>query len=494
MKEEEKPRDDMIRQLNDLAVRSSRNRQSKQTGYIHLCYHPEEEERHDTIPLTENFLFALALLQSRTSENILEARAILERLLNFQASDGNFPVYLHEYPNCRDRCVGANILPALYWMLKIFHGVLGSDFHPKLRKATQALLQHSLQSLREKAFPEHLTIKLAAAAKGLGDLWNMPEVAKEGSDILAKLSDSTENTSWYSPASIADILTGLQIVYPSISNSPWKNFWKHLNSSWHQTTGAYSGAPLREFQQGFEPQPTLYDLYLGYLSGSLSQRALIDNPFHIHAALISPTMDRLTEIHYPVDVHGKIGDCNWLMFQNDAFAYSLLDQHEPGRLCHDRGRHIMRLLWGDSKRVHTLTCQGGNSAETTFSANENRVELFFHLTETVASDDREKNREITLFFDLNDDAEIIVQDVAATTFQMQDQVIIRTGGLQFTMMFTLEEGQGQFFGHVMPGNRPSQLSLKGPQRFNAYDWQFFLRTVRRTEPCKIKLEISVDCP
>ncbi len=52
-------------------------------------------------------LFALALLRSRTTENILEAKAIVDNLLHFQLKEGpsagNFPKYLHEYPNCKQR-------------------------------------------------------------------------------------------------------------------------------------------------------------------------------------------------------------------------------------------------------------------------------------------------------------------------------------------------------------------------------------------------------
>lgn len=472
-------RDDTIRQLHELALRCGRNRQSKQTGYIHLCYHPDEDDKHDTIPVVENFLFALALLQSRTTEHIIEARTLLEKLLHFQTADGNFPVYIHEYPHCRDRFLGTHILPAFYWIHKTFSSVLGSDFLLKFTQATQSLLRYNLKM--DKQAPYHLAIKLAACANGFANLWKTEATSVEA---------PRETSAWYCPSSIGDILTGLQIVYPSLSNTPWNPFWQHLISTWHEPSGTYSGPPLREFQQGFEPQATLYDLYLGYFSGHISERALIDNPFHLYAALIAPTNERIPSTS--TQATGKIEDCQWQIQRNNGYIFTLLEQQEPGRLCPDRGRHIFRLSWGNRKRVHTLVCQGGNSSHTTFKTSNNIIELFFELKDVIPSEDREKNREIQFFFDMTENPEIIIQDVAATTFQLGDVVTIRSAGLQFTMQFTLEHGQGQFFGHLMPGNRPAQLPLKGPQKFNAYDWQLFLRTVRRDVPCRIKLRMEIQ--
>lgn len=474
----------MIRQLHELALRYGRSKQSKQTGFVHLCYHPEDEEKHDTIPIAENFLFALALLQSRTSEQILEARTLLEKLLHFQSPDGNFPVYLHEYPQCRDRFVGAHILPALYWMLKIFNPVLGNEFLPKLTQATESLLKFNLRTHKEKPAPHALAIKIRASAKALGDLWNSSELSS------TQIPPAEVHSAWFCPASIGDLLIGLQMIYPSIS-SPWKPFWSHLSTTWHQKTGAYCGPPLREFQHGFEPQPTLYDLYLGYFSGELSQRALLPNPFHLQAALITQTEDKLLPQNLPYSSKGAINDCQWQLEQNESHAFTLFEQREPGRFDPDRGRQIFRLVWGNKKRAHTFICQGGNSSLSTYQIQNGIIEFLFHLEETISFEDREKNREVTFFFDIPDNAEILIQGSPATTFQLDDPIEIHSGGLKFSLQFSLEKGEGQFFGHLMPGNRPSQLALKGTQKFSGYDWQLFLRTVRRTGPCVIKVKMQI---
>ncbi len=63
----------------ELALKAGRKRQSTLTGFVHYCSeHPEKSS--ETIPTYENFCFALALLRSRIAENVLEAKALLEKL------------------------------------------------------------------------------------------------------------------------------------------------------------------------------------------------------------------------------------------------------------------------------------------------------------------------------------------------------------------------------------------------------------------------------
>ncbi len=103
--------------MNNLALLAGRKRQSPQTGFIHHCY--EDANSRDTIPLFENFCFALALFRTHIVEHVLEGKALLEKLLPFQVGD-NFPVYLHEYPTCRHPYLGEKIYPIFHWIQKEF--------------------------------------------------------------------------------------------------------------------------------------------------------------------------------------------------------------------------------------------------------------------------------------------------------------------------------------------------------------------------------------
>lgn len=118
----------------ELALKAGRKRQSEMTRFVHYCSeHPEKSS--ETIPIYENFCFALALLRSRIAENILEAKALLEKLLAFQINS-EFPVYLHEYPVCRYAGLKSKLYPVIFFILRDFHAILGE----KLREQLQAVL------------------------------------------------------------------------------------------------------------------------------------------------------------------------------------------------------------------------------------------------------------------------------------------------------------------------------------------------------------------
>lgn len=119
----------------DLAVLAGKKRQSPRTGLIHLF---PNDEALDTIPLYENFSFALALFRQKTAESVTEGKALIERLLAFQVED-NFPVYLHEFPKCFDHNMGLKIGPIFAYLLRLFGPILG-ELKPKVEKALRQIL------------------------------------------------------------------------------------------------------------------------------------------------------------------------------------------------------------------------------------------------------------------------------------------------------------------------------------------------------------------
>ncbi len=75
---------------------------------------------------------------------------------------------------------------------------------------------------------------------------------------------------------------------------------------------------------------------------------------------------------------------------------------------------------------------------------------------------------------------------------MGDVLEIHSGQLRFTIVFTLVEGEGVFYGHLSRGNRPLQISAKGALRYEAYDWQIGLRAIRRSDHCVLRASIAWD--
>lgn len=456
---------DLIRQYIDLAISYGRSLLSAQTGYIHYCYHPKSvKELRETIPLYENVLFALALFRNKQAEQMIEAKGFLNRLLSFQAVT-QFPVYLHEYPVCHDHFLGVLLLAPFYWIKKHFHFILGAELNARLDDAIQKLLffyNAPEQTIKPK-YP--IAIQLACAEIAWGEFTNNADLKQEGQKRLDFLYLMGIDASWYSPQQLGLMLASLQMVYPSLSMSPWVNMWRHFEATWHEPTHAYIGPGYDEHFEKEQPQVTLYDYFGGLCAGKLSSRCLKPNHALLLAPLLQCTEDQLIEP------------------RRTLFAYSLIDQEQPVP-SKERSFHTFKFLWGDLKHTHSLVLQGRNAIQC---AKKEANELYFHvdLAEIPELDFKERGREICFYFDANERTNVYVNDVASTTFQLNDEVIIRSGGIVVGMTFTLECGDGDFLGHIMPGNRLSQFACKHEFPYQAFDRQVFLRTVRREENCRI---------
>lgn len=484
-----------MRLLLELALNSARKRKSVQTGYLHHYYQATDQEPHLSIPLIQNFLFALALLRSRIVENIQEAKTILEGLLHFQNkkdaqnAKGNFPIYLHEFPECKDRLTAVHIGCAIYWILKHFHQILGQDLKSKLEEALVLSARYSLQVDEETKIAYAARLKIAATAFATGQLVHDSELMDRGWQLLEHLKSQSDDSSWYCPASLGSITASLLMVYPRLSKSPWSFFWNHLQSTWHCATASYVGPSLKEWQQGDEPQVSLYDLFCGYFSGKFSDRMLKESCIHLEAVLIPPCEERFTTLSYPVKSQGTVQGAKWLMHHEERLAYSYFEK--GGKQANsnvEKGYHSFKLIWGDLVRAHTFICQGGSPKETSM----NQIDITFDLEGPVEVEDREKNREILFFIDAHDELEFLVSGQKASTFLLGEEVSLKDKNLLLTLSFTLEKGNGRFLGHRMLGNRPSQLALKGSSRFHAYDWQVFLRTIQRSDLCVLNVRLRIN--
>lgn len=416
----------MIRKLIDMAVAAGRKRQSPLTGFVH--------EPLPVIPIVENALFALALLRTRTGENIEEAKNLLDRLLYFQHSDGNFPVYLHEYPNCRDRYLGLQLLLPFHLISTSFHQILGAALKSRLEEAIR-----KLQAIKFEAIPPFHAFK-----------WNV--IHKNETGDVEKLFQK-------SPAQMAELLPFLQMVHLPQVNAI-------LQKHWNRNLLAYVGPAFCEWQEGSEPQVTFYDLYMGYLSDAFSTRTLKDNVVHLQGALLQPTEEK------------------WTSGSEETIAVIPHSEEWPQNMA--RCFHRFHASWGTPELLHTLVCQGGNIVATNF---ENNSTMICTLGPLPPEGDREKAKELAFYLNVEAAPKILVGDIPATTFRMGEVVKICSAP-PFTLTFELLDGSGDFVGHIMRGNRPAQLAAKGENRYEAYDWQIVLRTLRRSETCKIQVKIG----
>ncbi len=247
--------EDFDRKITELCLSACRKRKSPQTGLIHFCYEARYEKRQDTIPLKENWSFALALLRSKLQENVLEAKEIIEKLLHFEV-EGNFPVYLHHAQECVFRSQGIYSAVYIFWILKDFQKILGEALKEKLKKC----LERCASIEREKLTPGAICI--AEALKG---------------------SSYFEEREELSPIEAADRLMAWQIL--GISEG------EKITQYWDENLGVYTRKSTLSWE-GFEPEIFLRDFFMG----KLSSRLLKDHPIHMLLSCVqrSPSQERVS--------------------------------------------------------------------------------------------------------------------------------------------------------------------------------------------------------
>jgi len=486
--------DENLRKLIELAVLAGDRRMSTQTDYVHLKHHALPEEIQYTIPIVENYLFALSLFRTKSIENITKAKTLIEKLAFFQGSNGNFPVYLHETPECKDHYLAVQLLAPIYWICQGFQQILGLELKQRLQSTLLKLITYclSISSNQEKHPPYFIRMRIAAASLAIGKLFSFDDLILKGQSLIKEFETPTNE--WFEPKYLADLMVSSQMVNTDFSKSFLKNFWTHICQTWHQGLNSYIGPKLLEYQAGFEPEVTLYDLFLGYFTGNFSKRALKDDPLHLSASLIQATNDKIDDVAPLKSWTGDLKSQSFQMVREDTHAFAFTTQNETWNPAQDKGFSPFRLSWGSLNRIHTLVTEGGNSRNISFSKDGNQLEFLFNLGELPELEDKEKSREISFYFDLFEKCSVKIEGFSATTFKIGEEVQVKVDGFNFTLKFELVKGEGQFLGHFMRGNRPSQIANKGTQRFAAFDWQLFLRTIRRPKnmECVIKVVLKLN--
>ncbi len=449
----------------ELALLVGRKWQSEQTGFVHYCYHSSV---YDTIPTKENAYFILALFRSRNSENIQEGKKLLERLLCYQV-EGNFPIYLHEFPTCYRRWQSADLLAPLYWILKTFHPVIGKELKENLQICLRKLIAHSLDALKSNKAEYITELRIACGAKALGRYFSDVELEEKGDAILASLQELKEQKSWYSSESMGHMLASLNMV------EMWPEFWSHCQHYYNEATATYSGPWYDEHLRGKSLQATLYDLYL---SKDLPKRCQQLHPTLLSAALVHPFVCETKSV--------EIDEENvWDRVISSQFACTLIEQNEKLTSVEKKGFHPLAIQFGDRDFPASFVAQGGNITKTCYRVDDQKIDMLFNLGEESENDNPVENREIS-FFCTQEGAKFSLHDKGMTVFRLGDRVQL-SGTLNLFMTFELAEGEGDFLGHLAIENRPSQLEGGKKDAVKAYDWHLFIRSIRRTPNCKIRV-------
>jgi hypothetical protein len=226
-----------------------------------------------------------------------------------------------------------------------------------------------------------------------------------------------------------------------------------LLKQWHPTL--HTALAIQE-QEKTEPRCTLFDLFMSDYHRNYPQRLLNDHPVHLRASLVHTLSTPLPS-------------------SDSAIPQQILSSHP---------RQPYALYWGSSTHLHSLTCEIKN--------NPCQIELLSQgalFTYVLLAGEEES--EIAFFCNLHPEHSLLISGRKATSFGLQERVEIHSGSYVFVLNFSLEEGEGVFFGHLSRGNRPLQIAAHGDRRYDAYDWQITLRSIRRAKLCVLKAHLCI---
>lgn len=374
----------MRRTLLEIGYEYARKHQSPQTGFLHFG---------DTIPLYDNLLFALLLMQTKTVENTLEGMKIVEKLMHFQTPSGFFPRHVHEYPT-----------PA-----QINHQVEILDLLRRIAPRFDiSKFENAIQGSKEELHPSkrHLFDP--------SEEWRPDSIRSWGEYLKAK--DPTHLPKW----------NGTLMV-------------------------CLEEAEQLEWEQS-ETLPTFIDLYMSSLLEKIPHRLKKGSRAHLEAALLPyefPAYEERGEDYSFVGSTlfvGKADDLYPLVIetdgtlerQDDLYLITLKEEEHPG----DQDRIECRIYF--PARESTLFVNGTKQNTFTFQSESSGVE---------------------------------------------NTVTIQYPHGTVSIRCTLEEGVGDFMGHLSRFDRPGQNKEGG--KFISYDHCIAIRSLRRSKRGAISCQVSV---
>lgn len=472
----------------ELAIEYGRQQQSPQTGFLHYHYAEPFAKHHDSIPVVKNLLFALALMRSLDGSNVQEAKNILSNLLNFQLPSGNFPVYLHEFPNSQSPWLPIELLPPCYWILKDFSKILGQKLLETFTQTITRIIDYSID-LYTTAPPGYVGItKLATATIALGSLLNEKRYISFGEKIIKELPPLLSSQPLYHPQELGEILTAYQMLSPDFDHPLCpEGIWDFLSNTWHYPTATNMGPAVKEYYGQGLPNISLYDFFMGSWTQQYPQQIVVAHPIHIKAALIRPIKHPFKQKALP----HTISKDSWQSVQDPSYAYTTTNKSNDEKDAFHKAFHPIKLTWNSNKQLHVLTCHA-NGPTATYKNDNEHIELTFTMPETIPSPEIPQEREICFYVNQTSDLKIQVNDAPATLFHLDDSIQICTTDATVDLSFELIQGKGTFCGHIIKGNRPAELTTRNKGTYPAHDWQIILRTVAREPLCQVKATIDIQ--
>ncbi|MCX6991500.1 MAG: hypothetical protein NTX49_10665, partial [Chlamydiae bacterium] len=374
----------------ELHADSAKKRISAQTGFLHLFTETPSSTEQSTIPLLENMYYVLGLFRTRLSDPIIEGKLMLEKLLAFEV-EGNFPIYLHHFPSCKDRSLSLHMLPVFYYLLQDYRQVLGKELTRKLEDLTARIVTHAEKIREERPLPFAAEVKFLSFTKQLAA--KLPASSQEWGEYLLALHMSE------------DVLLIQQEL-------------KKAASFWNAHLGVYIGEGRAHPQDGYFPKATLFDLFMAVQTGAFSEQLLTNQTLWLSGSL----------------VHAFSLDAP-LSFNDDHVAF----------LSHPEGKSRISFFWKENERLRSMSLDAPHGILST-EKTEQGIKISFTYPEEIPGEENEV--EIGLYLDSSKKVALLVNGAPGSTFALTDTVVIASENSQIPIKISLVEGEGRLYGQL----------------------------------------------
>lgn len=450
---------------------------SLNTGLLHLNRGHRPFIKDDLIPIAYNFLYQLLLFRMKERGPIEEALRELNHLLNFQIKEGefkgNFPVFLHEYPNCERSFEIIFSLFPLYWIAKDFSNLIEPKLKAKLFKALEDGMVFVKKMEEGKEFSYILSLEIAALSYALGQLLDRKDWHQEGAKSLVFLAKRGGQECWGSPRSLSKMLIALHLVENEEIQEQWSTFRAYLNKSWYSEGRSYMGPSLSEHFEGENEEQTLYHLYM-------ERRA--DLPISNFSPITSLEEELLlggSPLYTQESASSLVflGSYQWENTKSDDYAYSFFNLTGGSSWIKTGGNYPLKCSFKGVEQSHSFILQMGTETQIQM-LSLNKLHLTFMKQP-------EQELDIAFFWNLSSQAELFIDGIKASMFQLNQKIEIKFPN--HTLHLKFPNPSPHIWGQLMRKNRRSQLIEKD---FHFTDGHLYFREVREiVDPIEIEIEI-----
>lgn len=244
-----------------------------------------------------------------------------------------------------------------------------------------------------------------------------------------------------------------------------KSLLSSLQSIWHDALHVYAG-PAFELQfMGSEVKPSYLQYFEQYVNGKAPPKD--HSIYGLQAALLQ---------------HIEVPKKQIPFEKRTSQAYIYHDQQFAIAVYPESKHYPLYMVVGGRSIV--LDLPHAKLQKYSWDRAQRVLELIIEI-DPASSQHKEKETSLSFYISRNDKSSIFVEGKKATAFTIEQKISLKVGDHLIACSFSKQSGDSQFFGHILQGNRPTQLIDD-----NFYDHEVCLRTVHGVEKTCVRCTLS----